>query len=189
MAHFKDLPMQDPPPKIITTKYECNCGGLIIRSQNERLPHIERWSACNKCKSLYTWQDYVDGKIVGIIDPIIVPIRIQRKRTKGWKMPANTVYVGRGSEWGNPFVVGIDGDHAEVVRKFEKYFQPYTHAKGSIEDFYISVGRFEHAKNVLKGKNLACWCKESDICHADYLLKLVNDNSSDALNNTTGQQS
>lgn len=32
-------------------------------------------------------------------------MRIQRKRTKGWKMPPNTVYVGRGSKWGNPFRV------------------------------------------------------------------------------------
>lgn len=35
----------------------------------------------------------------------IKPIRIQRKRTKGWKMPPNTIYVGRGSKWGNPFRV------------------------------------------------------------------------------------
>jgi len=31
------------------------------------------------------------------------PKRIQRKRTKGWRMPPNTVYAGRGSKWGNPF--------------------------------------------------------------------------------------
>lgn len=37
------------------------------------------------------------------------PVRIQRKRTKGWKMPANTVYVGRPTKWGNPFVVGKPG--------------------------------------------------------------------------------
>ncbi len=29
--------------------------------------------------------------------------RIQRQRTKGWRMPPNTVYVGRPSQWGNPF--------------------------------------------------------------------------------------
>lgn len=32
--------------------------------------------------------------------------RIQRKRTKGWRMPENTVYIGRGSKWGNPYKVG-----------------------------------------------------------------------------------
>lgn len=31
------------------------------------------------------------------------PKRIQRKRTKGWRMPEGAVYVGRGSKWGNPF--------------------------------------------------------------------------------------
>ncbi|MEQ4566203.1 DUF4326 domain-containing protein [Paenarthrobacter sp. CAP02] len=31
------------------------------------------------------------------------PQRVQRKRTKGWRMPENTVYVGRGSKWGSPF--------------------------------------------------------------------------------------
>src|SRR4030042_2556368 len=33
------------------------------------------------------------------------PKRIQRSRKKGYKTPANTKYVGRGSDWGNPFRV------------------------------------------------------------------------------------
>ncbi|MGE3840071.1 MAG: DUF4326 domain-containing protein [Vicinamibacterales bacterium] len=33
------------------------------------------------------------------------PQRIQRKRSKGWKMPENTVYVGRPTKWGNPWSV------------------------------------------------------------------------------------
>lgn len=33
----------------------------------------------------------------------MTPIRIQRKRTKGWKMPENTVSVTRPGRWGNPF--------------------------------------------------------------------------------------
>lgn len=34
------------------------------------------------------------------------PVRIQRKRTKGWRMPEGAVYVGRGSRWGNTYKVG-----------------------------------------------------------------------------------
>ena len=34
------------------------------------------------------------------------PVRIQRKRTKGWRMPPNTIYVGRPSQYGNPYPVG-----------------------------------------------------------------------------------
>ena len=29
------------------------------------------------------------------------PRRIQRRRTKGWRMPEGAVYVGRPSRWGN----------------------------------------------------------------------------------------
>lgn len=32
-----------------------------------------------------------------------MPRRIQRERTKGWRMPEGAVYVGRPSAWGNPF--------------------------------------------------------------------------------------
>lgn len=33
----------------------------------------------------------------------MMPVRMQRKRTKGWKMPDNTVSVTRPGKWGNPF--------------------------------------------------------------------------------------
>ncbi|WP_342394587.1 DUF4326 domain-containing protein [Prescottella agglutinans] len=35
-----------------------------------------------------------------------MPQRIQRRRTRGWRMPEGAVYVGRPSGWGNPFKVG-----------------------------------------------------------------------------------
>ena len=35
------------------------------------------------------------------------PKRIQRKRTKGWRKPENTVNVCRPSKWGNPFVCDL----------------------------------------------------------------------------------
>lgn len=31
------------------------------------------------------------------------PVRIQRRRTKGWRMPEGAVYVGRPTIFGNPF--------------------------------------------------------------------------------------
>lgn len=34
-----------------------------------------------------------------------LPIRIQRRRARGWRMPAHTKYVGRGSLYGNPYRV------------------------------------------------------------------------------------
>ena len=29
------------------------------------------------------------------------------------------IYIGRGSAWGNPFVIGRDGDRAEVIEKYK----------------------------------------------------------------------
>ena len=70
-----------------------------------------------------------------------MPDRIQRKRTKAWKMPTNAIYVGRPTRWGNPYA---DQDNAELVRLFrENCLTP---------EFICSV------KSELKGKDLACWC-------------------------------
>ena len=35
--------------------------------------------------------------------------RIQKKRTKGWRMPENAKYIGRPTKWGNPFRLTPDG--------------------------------------------------------------------------------
>lgn len=85
------------------------------------------------------------------------PQRIQRKRTKGWKMPANTVYVGRLSKWGNPY-------------KQDKYLNPI----GAYSLNFIAIIGKEAIKRKLKGKNLACWCPLDQPCHADVLLEIAN---------------
>lgn len=106
------------------------------------------------------------------------PVRVQRKRTKGWKMPPNTVYVGRPTKWGNPFTpeqywdAGYSGS-VEValghcVNAFRAMMTGRSHwAHGSTAYPQISISE-------LRGKNLACWCKSGDPCHADVLLELAN---------------
>lgn len=54
-----------------------------------------------------------------------MPQRIQRKRVKGWRMPEGAVYVGRPTEWGNPWrpgqVIAIQwprGAPVQTVREF-----------------------------------------------------------------------
>ena len=34
------------------------------------------------------------------------PERVQLRRSKGWRMPPNTIKVGRGGKWGNRFKEG-----------------------------------------------------------------------------------
>ena len=100
----------------------------------------------------------------------MTPIRIQRKRTKGWRMPPNTVYVGRPSlRWGNPYTVAgyyVSG-----------YSGTLTQARQTCVDRFeeeISDSYRERVKVHLAGKNLACWCKLDQPCHADVLLKIAN---------------
>lgn len=100
------------------------------------------------------------------------PQRIQRRRTRGWRMPEGAVYVGRGSKWGNPFRVGNIEEFGEVptaeeaVSLFERWWT--TPAK-----FVIPWPPPLEDLLELRGKDLACWCRIDLPCHADVLLKLA----------------
>lgn len=110
------------------------------------------------------------------------PQRVQRKRTKGWTMPENTVYVGRPTKWGNPFHV-VDvldaycGDKQEAAADCVR---SYRHALLTDDKAYIELRSAVDAARELRGKNLACWCPLVDKdgnpvpCHADVLLELAN---------------
>lgn len=71
------------------------------------------------------------------------------------------IYIGRGSDWGNPYKIGVDGTRNEVIEKYKLYLQ-------SRPDLLARIGE-------LKGKILSCWCAPKN-CHGDYLAKLA-DNS------------
>lgn len=101
----------------------------------------------------------------------MIPKRIQLRRTKGWRLPENTVVVGRPSKWGNPYKVREDLPAREAVRCFEESLL------WSIAGSHCMDGNIDwmaaHLPE-LKGRNLACWCKPGWPCHADVLLKIAN---------------
>lgn len=88
--------------------------------------------------------------------------RVYNKHHKN--APAEAVYVGRPSKWGNPFIIGRDGERAECVEKFRTMLQQ--------PDTFWSVKRAE-IRAELKGKDLVCWCAPKP-CHADILLEIAN---------------
>lgn len=118
------------------------------------------------------------------------PKRIQRKRTKGYRLPENAVYVGRPTRWGNPFKVGeiaphrhltgsqpyrmyidrhrvLDAAHAAVLYRAivtEPNLHQYT---GFIPPVIVQI------REALEGRDLACWCPPDQPCHADILLELA----------------
>lgn len=108
-----------------------------------------------------------------------MPDRIQRKRTSGWKMPAGAVYVGRPGKWGNPFAVGkafpfmVDGRLRPVVPEtIDECVELYEkRLRQQIADGVLTRDDFEW----LRGKDLACWCGLSSPCHADVLLKIMDE--------------
>lgn len=98
-----------------------------------------------------------------------MPERVQLKRTKGWRMPPNTVKVDRTTGYGNPFPVKNCRDAQDSVDRFRNHLE-------SIIDEPSVRANIER----LRGKNLACWCKitspdEYVPCHADVLLSIAND--------------
>ena len=96
-----------------------------------------------------------------------MPKRIQRKRTKGWKMPEGAVYVGRPTTWGNSHVVFVDvSTHQQAVDLYKR----------DIQEWRSNVGEEKYRKWLapLKGKDLVCWCGEEWVCHADFLLEIAN---------------
>lgn len=101
------------------------------------------------------------------------PQRVQLQRTKGWRMPPNTVKVDRTTIYGNPFTVPGDYPTAQgAVQRFRSAI--FGHPKPHPESY---IGRIiKNAPRELRGKNLACWCKLDEPCHADVLLELANPN-------------
>ena len=105
------------------------------------------------------------------------PVRLQLSRRRGFDLQAasravnglDAVNVARPSKWGNPFKVGLDHSYymegaeraraAQCVELFRNIFPALPESAG--------IG-------VLRGKNLACWCKLDAPCHADVLLELAN---------------
>jgi hypothetical protein len=72
--------------------------------------------------------------------------------------PRDVVYIGRPSKWGNPFVIGKDGDRASVILKYENYLL-------NSPELLKQLGE-------LRGKDLVCFCAPN-ACHGDVLIKVI----------------
>lgn len=107
--------------------------------------------------------------------PNTKPQRIQMSRRRGFNLqkvsmalnglPA--VNCARPSKWGNPFVVQFD-PHPD--------YSPQT-AEEAVKMYrgYMDKGLMRIAiRSELRGKNLACWCPLSQVCHCDVLLAISN---------------
>ena len=122
--------------------------------------------------------------------------RIQRKRTKGWRMPEGAVYVGRPTEWGNWARAGdcrdcLYGPHdyahrpmtrTEAVEEYRIGWEAMVQAEADIglmtpEELRltgvsgIQVDLFADLRDATA---LVCWCPLDQPCHADVLIELLS---------------
>ena len=75
------------------------------------------------------------------------------------ELAQRSVVVDRSSPWGNPFVVGRDGDRAEVIEKYRQWL-------------FVNPLRDAEVR-YLHNRYLICHCAPEP-CHADVLLRYVN---------------
>lgn len=68
------------------------------------------------------------------------------------------VYIGRPGKWGNPFIIGKDGNRWEVIEKYRRWIQTQPLLLESLSE--------------LSGKILGCHCSPL-ACHGDVLLDLL----------------
>lgn len=79
--------------------------------------------------------------------------------------PFDAVYVGRPSQWGNPFRIGVQGmTRASAIAAYRRELL----CGGGLLGFNVCWVR-QH----LRGRDLVCWCAPLP-CHADILLEVAN---------------
>ena len=115
----------------------------------------------------------------------MTPRRIQLSRRRGWRMPPGTVKADRTTLWGNPFVVG-----RPIIYQPSTYVRDRRHAASLYRTHAPHNAQLREAARVLRGYNLACWCRlcdrhrdgkpagvrcpDCEPCHVDTLLTIAN---------------
>ncbi len=93
-------------------------------------------------------------------NPAVIPSPRRLQRTRIRPLPAGAVCVTRPGRWGNPYRVEKHGQ-SEAVALFRQ------HVLGD-------AALLAAVRRELRGRDLACWCKPGEPCHADVLLELAN---------------
>lgn len=111
------------------------------------------------------------------------PIRVQRRRSKGWRTPLCGCGCGkpaRVTRWHDAadgvWVYSVDLPTGETVGTYgpEFGFNPEAHAHHKAVEHYMGYVPTPTELRPLRGHDLACWCPPGLPCHADVLLAIAN---------------
>ncbi len=73
-----------------------------------------------------------------------------------------TVYIGRGSIFGNPYRIGKDGNRKEVINLYRRYVLSGT-------NILLLKAIYDLPREAILG----CYCKPKD-CHGDIIVEMYN---------------
>jgi hypothetical protein len=85
---------------------------------------------------------------------------LNKHKLPGGVIPPGAVYIGRGSMWGNPYVIGKDGDRDDVCEQHTAALHL------QLERGHVTVEQLAS----LHGKDLVCFCAPLR-CHGDTLVE------------------
>jgi len=83
----------------------------------------------------------------------------------------NGEYIGRPSPLGNPFVIGRDGDRAQVIDLYEQWLTEIWNAGGSNAQL-TELFRLAEIHRDKESLTLVCWCAPAR-CHGDVLVSFI----------------
>lgn len=75
-------------------------------------------------------------------------------------LPADAVYIGRPSKFGNPFNISTSRTREEAILMYREWIKTQPEI-------------IESARKELKGKSLVCFCAPKP-CHGDVLMEIAN---------------
>ncbi len=90
-------------------------------------------------------------------------IKVSNKKSGG-----NGVYIGRPSVLGNPFVIGKDGERAEVIEKYLGWLRAEWKKNGAVKAELVRLAAVAKQGNL----ELTCWCAPA-ACHGDVIKNAI----------------
>ncbi|MBX9793454.1 MAG: DUF4326 domain-containing protein [Burkholderiaceae bacterium] len=128
----------------------------------------------------------------------MTPQRVQLRRTKGWRMPADAIKVDRSTRWGNPFCASSIARPHDAEVRLAGGASWWTRSRWTTADTVAMYDAWMRGDAVcdaatgeplpkqvvdalparpdvhlLRQQHLACWCRLGEPCHADVLLRLA----------------
>ena len=102
--------------------------------------------------------------MVQLVSRLLSPVG---RRVVNRRVEKETIYIGRGSPLGNPYIIGKDGDRETVIAKYKDYLvQQISVDNQEIITALRDIKRDHNAR-------LGCYCKPLS-CHGDVILDLLD---------------